>query len=137
EPSDLRAARPSHGAPGSPELRVTGGLDARPAARFARSPSRTLDSTSCSCARAPERPAANLGGVVLDEAFVAPGAGEVEVLAVVQLAYAADDGADGVRALQVGVEHRPLQGDVTGQPVHPRRVVVREPAGGIATSQVS
>jgi hypothetical protein len=66
-----------------------------------------------------------------------PGAGEVEVLAVVQLADAADDGADGVRALQGAVEHRPLQGDVTGQLVHPRRVVVREPAGGIAPSQVS
>ena len=44
---------------------------------------------------APERPAANLGGVVLDEAVVPPGAGEVEVLAVVQLADAADDCADG------------------------------------------
>jgi hypothetical protein len=47
---------------------------------------------------APERPAAHLGGVVLDEAVVAPGAGEVEVLAVVELADGADDGADGVRA---------------------------------------
>ena len=74
--------------------------------------------------------------VVLDEAVVAPGAGEVEVLAVVQLADAADDGADGVRALHGAVEHRPLQGDVAGQLVHPRRVVVREPAGGIAPSEV-
>ena len=55
---------------------------------------------------APERPAANLGGVVLDEAVVAPGAGEVEVLAVVQLADAADDGADGVRALHGAVEQQ-------------------------------
>jgi hypothetical protein len=46
----------------------------------------------------PDRCAANLGGVVLDEAVVAPGAGEVEVLTVVQLAGAADDGADGVRS---------------------------------------
>ena len=46
---------------------------------------------------APERPAANRGGVVLDEAVVTPEAGEVEVLAVVECADAADDGADGVR----------------------------------------
>jgi hypothetical protein len=51
-----------------------------------------------------ERPAANLGSVVLDEAVVALGAGEVEVLTVVQLAYGADDGADGVRALYGAVE---------------------------------
>ena len=34
------------------------------------------------------------------------------------------------------VEHRPLHCGVAGQLVHPRRVVVREPAGGIAHSQV-
>jgi hypothetical protein len=81
---------------------------------------------------APERPTANLGGVVLDEAVVAPGGGEVEVLAVIQLADAADHGADGIGALHRAVEHRPLQGDVIGQLVHLTRVVVREPAGGIA-----
>ena len=83
----------------------------------------------------PDRCAADLGGVVLDEAVVAPGAGEVEVLAVVQLADAADDGADGVRALHGAVEQRSLQGDVAGQLLHPRRVVVREPAVGIAPSR--
>ena len=56
---------------------------------------------------APERPAANRGGVVLDEAVVTPGAGEVEVLAIVECADAADDGADGVRALQGAVDIDP------------------------------
>jgi hypothetical protein len=54
--------------------------------------------------------APGFGGVVLDEAVVIPGAGEVEVLAVVQLADAADNGADGVRAPQGAVEHRPPPG---------------------------
>ena len=64
------------------------------------------------------------------------GPAKLKVLTVAQLAGAADDGADGVRALHGAVEQRPLQGDVVSQLVHPRRVVVREPAGGIAPSQV-
>ena len=74
--------------------------------------------------------------VVLDEAVLAARAGEVEVLAVIELADGADDGADGVRALQGAVEHRPLQGDVAGQRVDPRRVVAREAAGRIAPAEV-
>jgi hypothetical protein len=52
----------------------------------------------------PDRCSTDFGGVILDEAFVAPGADEIEVLTVVQLAGAADDGEDGVRAL-----HGPVQ----------------------------
>ena len=68
--------------------------------------------------------------------FVAPGASEVEVLAVVKTAGAADEGVDSVGALHGPVEHRSLQGDVVGQVVYPRRVVVREPAGGVAPPEL-
>jgi len=50
--------------------------------------------------QAPERPAANLRGVVLDEAAVTPGAGEGEVLTAVALADRTDHDADGISALQ-------------------------------------
>ena len=68
----------------------------------------------------PDRCAADLGGVVLDEAVVAPGADEVEVLTVVQLAGGADDGENGFRALHRAVEQRSLRGGVAG---HRRWVV--------------
>ena len=45
--------------------------------------------------------------------------------------------AEAVRAIIGGVrELYDRQGDVAGHLVHPRRVVVREPAGGIAPSKV-
>ena len=73
--------------------------------------------------------------VVLDEAVLAARAGEVEVLAVIELGDGADDGADGVGPTGA-VEHRPLQGDVAGQRVDSRRVVARETAGRIAPAEV-
>ena len=44
--------------------------------------------------------------------------------------------AANLRALHCAVEQRPLQGDVARQLVHPRGVVVGEPAGGVAPPNV-
>src|SRR6188472_4500139 len=59
-----------------------------------------------------DRLAADLSGVVLEEAVVAPGASEVELLALIQRADGVNDRPDRVRALHGAVQQRPLHSDV-------------------------
>src|SRR5712691_732238 len=80
--------------------------------------------------------AADLSGVVLEEAVVADGADEVELLVLIQRADGDQDCPDGLRALRDAVHRRPLYGDVVGQVVQPRQVVVGETASRIAASQI-
>ena len=68
----------------------------------------------------------DLSNVVLEEAVVAVGAGELVLLAVIQRADSDHHGPDGVRALHGAVQHRSLHGGVVGHVVQPRRVVVFE-----------
>jgi len=65
--------------------------------------------------------AAGPSGVVLEEAIVAVGAGEVELLVLVERADRAHDGPHGLGALGGAVQQRALDGDVVGQVVQPRR----------------
>src|SRR6266568_1400156 len=72
--------------------------------------------------------AADLSGVVLEEAVVAVGAGEVELPVLIQLANVDHDCPDGLRALHGAVQRRALEGDVVGQVVMP--CLPRSPAAG-------
>ena len=74
------------------------------------------------------------GGVVLEETVLAVGAGEVELLHVIERADSDEHGPRCLGALHGAVDHRALQGDVVGQVVQPGRVVVGE--GGIAAAQI-
>lgn len=58
--------------------------------------------------------AVHLGGVVLEEAVVAAGAGVVEFLVLIQGAGLDHDCADLLRALECAVPHRAFPGDVVG-----------------------
>src|SRR6266487_1768817 len=78
-------------------------------------------------------PAADLSGVVLEEAGFADGADEVELLGLIQRADGGQDCPDGLRALRSTVHRRALYGDVVRQVVQPRRVVVGETAIGVAS----
>src|SRR5262245_33641280 len=67
--------------------------------------------------------AADLTGVVLEEAVIAVIAGEAELLVLIQLAGGDHDRTDGLRALRDPLHRRALPGDVVGQVVQPPRVI--------------
>jgi len=67
--------------------------------------------------------AADRSGVVLDEAVVADGPSEVELLVLVHLASGDHDRANVPRAMRGAIHCRSFQGDVFGEVVQPHRVV--------------
>src|SRR5262249_47072263 len=84
-----------------------------------------------------DRLATDSSDVVLDPTvLVAIGSGEVELLAVIQRAEGTHDGPDGLGAFGCTIKQRPLYGDIFGQVVQPRRVVVGEPPSGITAPQI-
>jgi hypothetical protein len=68
--------------------------------------------------------ASNPGGVVLEEAVLAVGAGEVELLGVIERVDVGHNEMDGLGALDDAVHGRALDGDVVGQAVQPDRMGV-------------
>jgi hypothetical protein len=86
--------------------------------------------------QAPEWFAANLGGVVLDEAVVAPGPAKVKSWRSYSSRTPPMTARMASGPCRAPSSIDPSRGDVIGQLVHPRRVVVREPAAAIALSPV-
>jgi hypothetical protein len=93
----------------------------------------SMTSTDASGSTSAQMPEAGTIDMKLE---VADGADEVELLGLIQRADGDQDGPDGLGALRDAVHRRTLDGDVVGQAVQPRRVVVGEAASGIAAFQV-
>src|SRR5580704_5585678 len=81
-----------------------------------------------------DRLAADAGGVVLEPAVLAVWAGEVELLVVIEPANGNQYGSYRLRTLDEAVHRRAFQGDVVGQVVQPRRIVIGELRLWIAAS---